>query len=728
MDFVDRLRSALAVRVDSWANTLTGVGNALGKTNFQFGIDQNSYLSLADVENLYNFDGIAARVVDAVPKHALRQGFTVSTGEADVETAIHEALDRLRVVEVTRNTWTWARCFGGAAILLGADDGRPPEEPLDEANLRSIRWINDVDRRDIYPMTWVRDPDSLEFTHPETYRVTRMGGTVTESFTVHASRVIRFDGVTPTRRRRLALQGWGESVLQRVFAELQAARGAFASAGVLLQESSQGVIKMKDLMGMMASDTDDTMKRRLELMDQGRSVARALLLDADGESFERVEVGALTGVADIMDRMVRMVAAVTDIPVTILMGQAPAGLNATGDSDIRSWYDAVQSERTQMLLPHMRRLVRLLLVSRDGPTGGKLPAGWKIILPSLWQMTPAETADLRQRTSATDVAYITAGVLTPEEVATSRFRREGWSDDTSIDLEAREAAMAADAAAAASPSDPSAETETEDAIDAAQAPARIDHEAASAIISKVAGREIPRDAGVALLASSLGMTPEAAEASMGEAGRTFFTRPDPNGPDLASEHAKLVASHRAVKSMLRRVLAKNKAGELVVGSPVGAGGTGGVTDAEVDALAKEMEGGAEGREDFDPDQKRAGNGQFGAGGGPAKSKLPKDEGGQHEQPTSGSDDHEGSFLHRMGEHHRPLLDAMDGKGRIEDIPPEKRSIAERQYQRVADNPKGKWPKAVRAFNLHRAKFVRGETNEPPGKLPDFMRRYNLPKE
>lgn len=449
MSFLTDLRLALAQRVDSWANTLTGVGNALGKTDVRFRLTGNEFLSLIDLENLYNFDGIAARVVDAVPKHALRQGFTVSTGDAEQETAIHAALEALRVVPVTRDAWTWGRLYGGGAIFIGADDGRAPEEPLDERNLRAVRWVTDVDRRDLYPMTWVSDPMRADFGRPSTYRLTRMGGTATETVTVHASRVIRFEGTTPTRRRRLQLQGWGDSTLQRVYAELQAARGAFAAAGVLLQEASQGVLKIKDLMDMMASDTDDTMKRRLELMDQGRSVARALLLDADGESFERVEVGSLTGVVDVMDRMVRMVAAVSGIPVTVLMGQAPAGLNATGDSDIRSWYDEVASERAQVLTPRLSRLLRLLMVSQEGPTGGIVPKGWKIVLPSLWQMTPKEQAELRYQVAQTDQIYLTAQVLTPEEVGTSRFRREGWSDDTSIDLDAREAAMEADAAAPA---------------------------------------------------------------------------------------------------------------------------------------------------------------------------------------------------------------------------------------------------------------------------------------
>ena len=53
-----------------------------------------------------------------------------------------------------------------------------------------------------------------------------------------------------------------------------------------------------------------------------------------------MEVGSLTGVTEVMDRMINMVAAVSGIPVTVLMGQAPAGLNATtSESDIRSWYD-----------------------------------------------------------------------------------------------------------------------------------------------------------------------------------------------------------------------------------------------------------------------------------------------------------------------------------------------------------------------------------------------------
>jgi len=553
-----QIARAAAQRVDSWVNTLTNVGTATGKTNVSFVPNTNEMLSLVDCENLYNFDGVAARICDAVPANALRGGFTVATGDAAADTAVAAALKGLNATALLTRAWTWGRTYGGGALYLGIDDGLAPAEPVDEARIRSLRWMVDVDRRDLYPMIYDIDPDSPRFGQPETYRLTRMGGSATETLTVHHTRIVRFEGITPTRRRRLVLQGWGESVLQRAYAEMQAMRGAFAAAGVLIQEASQGVLKIKDLMDMMASDTDDTMRRRLMLMDESRSIARSLLLDADGESYERVETGALTGVADIMDRMVLLLSAVTGIPVTILMGKSPAGLNATGESDIRAWYDTIAADREAMLTPHVDSIVRLLLLSREGPTGGKV-LDVKVKYPSLWQPTQSEEEDLRSKVATRDVAYIQAGVLTPEEVAVSRFRQEGWSAETTVDLDARQAALEADAAA------------TTEVAGQGAAPPGTDHaEGAAAIVAKVAARVLPRDAGVALLVTSLGLAPDDADRVMGEAGRTFFTAPEPGHAAamdaMKADLAKAQASLRGHQAYTARLIQRAKDGGLELGA------------------------------------------------------------------------------------------------------------------------------------------------------------------
>lgn len=558
--FAARIRSMVR-RVDSWANTLTGVGTALGKNNLTFQPSASDFLSLADFENLYTYDGLAARVVDAVPKHALRHGFTVTTGDAETDTRLNARLESMRVADLAARAWTWGRLYGGGALYLGCDDGRMPDEPLDERAVRSFRWLVDVDRRDLYPLTWESDPASPRFGMPLVYVLTRMGGTATQTMNVHHSRIVRFEGATPTRRRRLALQGWGESVLQRVYMELQAARGAFAASGSLIQEASQGVIKMKDLADSMASDDlYDTFARRITLMDQSRSVAKALLLDADGEDYSRVDVGSLTGVVEVVDRFVNMLAAVSGIPVTVLMGQAPAGLNATGDSDIRSWYDEVAAERERVLKAPFARIARLVCASADGPTRGEVPESISVAFPPLYQMTPAEKADLELKVAQRDQIYAGIQVLTPEEIAVSRFREEGWNAETTIDLDARRAVQEADRNAASA-------TEVDESAPGAQHAQGI-----SEVLAQVAARTLSRDAGVALLTTSFGLNPDAAERVMGETGRTFFTAPEPSHAAemaaLKDAHATLQRSQQSTRAMLNRVLERNRAGELVVGSPI----------------------------------------------------------------------------------------------------------------------------------------------------------------
>lgn len=557
----DTLRRAVR-RTDSWLNALTGVGLNRGKSAMVFRASASDYLDDRTLEDLYELDGVASRIVRAPCVHALRHGVIVSTGDPQVDTKIKARMEELDAVNALRRAWQWARLYGGGAVFVGADDGKDPREPLDINNIQSVRFTVDTDRIELQPSDWETDPLKATFGKPKTYRLTRNAtGGGSQHAQVHASRLIRFDGVEPTKRRRQYLHGWGDSVLQRVYVDLQQARGAYAAVAGLMHESSQGVFKMKDLMSMISGDKDDTFKRRMELMDMSRSVARAILIDED-ETYERIEVGALTGLVEAMDRFTNMVSASSEIPVTVLMGQAPAGLNATGESDIRSWYDAVAAEREAMLRSRVERMVKLLLRAKDGPTGGVEPPGWKVTFPPLWQSTPSEDADLRQKVAATDQIYIDKGVITPEEVALNRFRSEGWSPDTTIDLEARESALKGGGGMG------EGEGTEDDPEDSAGAP-KPDHDAVTAIIGKVAAREIPRDAGVQLLAAHVG---DKAEAVMGEAGRTFFTAPEPGHAaemdSLRAENAKLARSQQSTKAMLSRVLERNRAGELVV-KPIG---------------------------------------------------------------------------------------------------------------------------------------------------------------
>lgn len=436
--FRERFRNAMT-RIDGWANVVTGVGQALGtrgRGSYSFEASERAGDGL--LEELYNSDPFAARICEAVPKHALRRGFSVKVGDTALETRINDAVRELQVTRVVREAWTWSRVFGGGAVLIGADDGRDASEPLDETALRSVLYITAVHSRELWPQSWELDPISRRFGEPVLYQLTRQGGGgAMDTSLVHHTRLVRFEGMPTTRARRIALKGWGESYLQRTYDLLREWNGAHAAVADLLQQASIGVLKMNNLMEIVGGD-DGSFKERMDAMDTARSVARSVLIDAQGESYERVEVGALSGIPDIIDRFSYRFAGALEIPVSILLGREPAGLNATGESDVRNWYDTLDADRETVLKPALQRLVHLLLVSQNGPTSAQVPAGWSIELPPLWEPTEKEKAELRKTVAETDAIYARdIGAVTPDEIARSRFRPEGWSMETEVSLDER---------------------------------------------------------------------------------------------------------------------------------------------------------------------------------------------------------------------------------------------------------------------------------------------------
>ena len=192
---------------------------------------------------------------------------------------------------------------------------------------------------------------------------------------------------------------------------------------------------------MIAGGDKDKLQSRMELVEMSRSVARAIMLDAEREEFERQSY-SFAGVPDVLRAFMLRLSAAARMPVVILMGQAPQGLNATGDSDIRLWYDRVQAYQTRKLSTVIEQFYRLVFLAQDFEAGE--PEDWEVKWERLWQMTDKEQAELEDLVAKKDKTYIDAQVVLPEEVALSRFKSRGFSMETNIDMEAREEILQAE--------------------------------------------------------------------------------------------------------------------------------------------------------------------------------------------------------------------------------------------------------------------------------------------
>lgn len=409
------------VRSDGWENVLTGLGTGRDKTTAgRFRGDFR--LSFNELTDLFNHHDLARRIVSLRPSEMTREGFKVEIKD-DSETAeeINKEIKNRALVNQLRRAMVFSRLYGGGLIIGGLDDGQAADKPLDEERITRLRYLTFLDMRYVSVMSYYEDPEADKFMEPETYMIVAPNGKVLAS--VHESRCIRFGGAETDELTSRSLGGWDFSVLQNCYNTMRAFENNWQAINVLISDASQAVFTIKGLINSLATPNGRaTLQSRMELIDMSRSVARAVILDADGgENFNR-QATSFASLPELLDRGMMRMSAAAEVPVTRLFGRSAAGMNATGDGDDRAFYDGIAAEQTKELEPKLRRVITWICKSKDGPTAGEVPEEFEICFPPLWQPTPKEQAETEKLYAERDKIMLDGLVWMPEEVALARSR------------------------------------------------------------------------------------------------------------------------------------------------------------------------------------------------------------------------------------------------------------------------------------------------------------------
>lgn len=440
-----------------WGNIMMGLAD-MARDKREWSTPLAERHTYGELMELYRGNDMAARMVDRPVDDMTREGFETSIdaergGVKDPETVgddVDGAAEELGVVRRIAEAMKKCRASGGGAILIGAVDGvGDPAMPLNEAGLKRIDFLTVLDAREIYPTSYYSDPFAPKFGLPRTYRVqpaiVSSGSVPDPSATnvatyafrhVHESRVVRFEGVNVNRWQMRETLGWGDSMLERPWKVLRNHDLGWDAASYLLTDFAQAVFKMKGLADAVRSGNSKLVQDRAAIMEMQRSFMRMVMIGEDDE-FERKPT-PLSGLPDMLDRFAKRLAASGDIPVEILYGESPAGLNATGSNTVRNYYDRIKSKQREDVQPALRYLLRLLFLSKAGPTRGKLPKTWSVTFRPLWQPTEGEIAEAYAKFAAGDTANVNSGVLEPEEIAISRFGGRRFGTYVRIDTKGRE--------------------------------------------------------------------------------------------------------------------------------------------------------------------------------------------------------------------------------------------------------------------------------------------------
>lgn len=360
--------------------------------------------------NAYRGTWLARKIVDIPAKDACRK-WRSWNAEGDEISKLEAEEKRIGVQAKVLDAMTKARLFGGAAIYIGTGDQNPIEELKPERiNAGGIRHLNVLTKRILTPGEIETDPESPQYGKPKHYTInSQIAGQVD----IHPSRLVVFTGKEqPDPELTMGIeQGWGDSILLSLMDALKQADSTTANIASLVFEAKIDVIKIPGFMQGLAGggEYETQILNRLSLAATAKGINGALILDAE-EDYQNKQV-QFTQLPEIVQTFLQIVSGAADIPVTRLLGVSPGGLNSTGESDLRNYYDHIQSEQELVVQPAMAVLDECLIRSALGKRPPELWYSWR----SLWQSTDKERADIGKTTAETIKLIDDTGLL-PDEV------------------------------------------------------------------------------------------------------------------------------------------------------------------------------------------------------------------------------------------------------------------------------------------------------------------------
>lgn len=381
---------------DGLINFVSRMGTGTDKASH--GHYMRSFLAMFDLEAAYSTSWFR-KICDIPPFDEVREGRTWVGADDDQITLIDKEEKRLNLMEKIKEARILARKDGGAALVIGT--GGNATLKLDPTSIKQggLKFVNVVSRLDIQPGVKDTDPYSETFGQPERYFLRNAAGTE-----IHPSRVIRFIG-NPIRMQG-HWDGWGESLWVELRDAVKHADQIAAGVASLVEEAKVDIIRIKGLMGGLAtSEYEELLMKRWAAMGTFKSTQNALLLDFDDE-FEQ-KVLTFGGLTDIQASALMIMSGMADIPATRLLGRSPQGMNATGDSDMRNYYDRIRAGQKLTIGPAIAQLDECMVRSAIGDKPNEIYYEWN----PLYTMTETEAADVEKKFADSAKVYSDAGLI-----------------------------------------------------------------------------------------------------------------------------------------------------------------------------------------------------------------------------------------------------------------------------------------------------------------------------
>lgn len=356
--------------LDGLRNAITGQGTSRDPRSAA-GYALTRSLTQHEIAAAYAGSGLLKKIIQIPPLDMVREWRDWSGLDAAEAAKIYDEEKRLGLREKARLAEV-LRGLGGGAMILGLP-GDPALPAPASTGKGALSYLHVVSRWHLTFQSLQEDARQPGFGEPVMWQMRTATGA---QINLHPSRVIAFRAdpsgglVSPTANAEDAF--WGESRLAQVLdvvKDSDSARGAFAAILHKARLTRIGIPGLTELVS--TTPGEEALTSRLGTLALAESMFNAAIYDAGGgpdspgETITDVQYD-FAGAKDILNAFAEFVAAISDIPATRLLGRAPEGMNASGDSQQRDWGKQVRARQTLELAPCLDRVDAFLVPSALG--------------------------------------------------------------------------------------------------------------------------------------------------------------------------------------------------------------------------------------------------------------------------------------------------------------------------------------------------------------------------
>jgi phage-related protein (TIGR01555 family) len=316
---------------------------------------------------------IVRRAVEAIAEDMTREGIEIhSQVKPEDEDKVLRAFQRLGVWDALQSGIMWGRLYGGAGAIM-LIDGQDISTPLRYETIGpgSFKGLFVLDRWTLWPsvnrLVKTFGPD---YGLPEYYEIATGTGTGSglDHKWVHHSRVLRFIGNKLPYWQAIRDLWWGQSIVETMYDRLEFFDSASAGTAQLVHKAFIRTLKIPNLTNILAANNmaQEALLRQVMFMKITQGIEGITMIDGD-EALESMSY-QFSGLKDVLIHLAEQVAGATGIPVARLFGQAPAGMNATGEHDLKTYYDMIAGKQQKDLNHVIDKLLRVMFRSVLGIT------------------------------------------------------------------------------------------------------------------------------------------------------------------------------------------------------------------------------------------------------------------------------------------------------------------------------------------------------------------------